>query len=194
MSVLLLNLPNGMNRSTRHGESLLIRIFISLVFGVCVFSLKITVGSVHHHHALFRRLSLFRIRRRMNNQCEQQALGEKLRHGFSWISNDTDARAAGTLFHFIQMHRTNQSSPAIQSLRPFQFTLASDESQFNTKYEIYLFSSLTLQQSKLCMCFTFGSGYDRIETFTMFFPLSLCFALFLCYSIFNSLRSFIFLV
>lgn len=71
------------------------------------------------------------------------------------------------------MHRTNQSSPAIQSLRPFQFTLASDESQFNTKYEIYLFSSLTLQQSKLCMCFTFGSGYDRIETFTMFFPLSL---------------------
>lgn len=49
----LLNLPNGMNRSTRHGESLLIRIFISLMFDVCAFSLNITVGSVlarFYHH------------------------------------------------------------------------------------------------------------------------------------------------
>lgn len=52
-----LNLPNGMNRSTRHGESLLIRIFISLMFDACAVPLEIIRLSDSVHLSLTRHTS-----------------------------------------------------------------------------------------------------------------------------------------
>lgn len=170
----VLNLPNGMNRSTRHGESLLIRIFISLMFGVCVFSLKI--GGRHYSPHTSLALIYF-----------SEFIVEWLTSLSSWCSSnfewDTDARSAE--LYFTSFGCTAPSIPGRFNLRLIRIT-------FNSTQNLQLFSSLTLQRSKFYTYFTFGSGYDRTETFTMFFFLSYSLSLFRSFfrsgrSIFNSL-------